>query len=39
MKGPRFAGIQMCEVLKGGGSVENLDRTAKGSMIFVKQFV
>ena len=29
---------EMCEVLKGGGSVENLDKTAKDFLRFVKQF-
>lgn len=29
---------EMCEVLKGGGSVENLDRSAKKFLEYVKQF-
>ena len=29
---------EMCEVLRGGGSVENLDKTAKDFLQFVKQF-
>lgn len=29
---------EMCEVLEGGGSVENLDRTAKKFLEYVKQF-
>ena len=29
---------EMCEVLKGGGSVENLDKSAKAFLEYVKQF-
>jgi len=29
---------EMCEVLRGGGSVENLDKTAKAFLDYVKQF-
>lgn len=29
---------EMCEVLEGGGSVENLDKTAKAFIEYVKQF-
>jgi sugar phosphate isomerase/epimerase len=29
---------EMCEVLKGGGSVENLDKAAKAFLEYVKQF-
>ena len=29
---------EMCEVLKGGGSIENLDKTAKIFLDYVKQF-
>ena len=29
---------EMCEVLKGGGSVENLDKSAKTFLEYVKQF-
>ena len=29
---------EMCEVLKGGGSIENLDRSAKKFLEYVKQF-
>lgn len=29
---------EMCEVLRGGGSVENLDRTARKFLDYVKQF-
>jgi sugar phosphate isomerase/epimerase len=29
---------EMCEVLKGGGSIENLDKTAKSFLEYVKQF-
>jgi sugar phosphate isomerase/epimerase len=29
---------EMCEVLKGGGSIENLDRSAKAFLEYVKQF-
>jgi sugar phosphate isomerase/epimerase len=29
---------EMCEVLRGGGSIENLDRSAKAFLEYVKQF-
>ncbi len=29
---------EMCEVLKGGGSIENLDKSAKAFLDYVKQF-
>ena len=29
---------EMCSVLKGGGSVENLDKSAKAFLEYVKQF-
>jgi sugar phosphate isomerase/epimerase len=29
---------EMCEVLKGGGSIENLDKSAKAFLEYVKQF-
>jgi hypothetical protein len=29
---------EMCEVLDGGGSIENLDRTAKIFLDFVKKY-
>ena len=29
---------EMCEVLKGGGSIENLDKTAKAFLEYIKQF-
>jgi len=28
----------MCEVLKGGGSIENLDKTARHFLEWVKEF-
>jgi hypothetical protein len=28
----------MCEVLEGGGSIENLDRCAKAFLEYIKQF-
>jgi len=28
----------MCEVLEGGGDIENLDKTAKKFLEYVKQF-
>jgi len=28
----------MCEVLDGGGSMENMDRTAKAFLDYMKQF-
>jgi len=33
-----YIAYEMCEVLKGGGSVENLDRSAKTFLEYVKQF-
>jgi sugar phosphate isomerase/epimerase len=33
-----YIAYEMCEVLKGGGSVENLDKTAKAFLEYVKQF-
>ena len=33
-----YIAYEMCEVLKGGGSVENLDKTAKIFLEYVKQF-
>jgi sugar phosphate isomerase/epimerase len=33
-----FIAYEMCEVLKGGGSVENLDKSAKSFLEYVKQF-
>jgi sugar phosphate isomerase/epimerase len=33
-----FITYEMCEVLDGGGSVENLDRTARAFLTYVKQF-
>lgn len=33
-----YIAYEMCEVLKGGGSVENLDRSARAFLEFVKQF-
>ncbi len=33
-----YIAYEMCEVLEGGGSVENLDRTAKKFLEYVKQF-
>jgi sugar phosphate isomerase/epimerase len=29
---------EMCEVLKGGGSIENLDKSARAFLDYVKQF-
>jgi hypothetical protein len=29
---------EMCEVLDGGGSLENLDKTAKASLKYFNQF-
>ena len=29
---------EMCEVLRGGGSIENLDKSAKTFLNYVKQF-
>jgi sugar phosphate isomerase/epimerase len=33
-----FIAYEMCEVLEGGGSVENLDKAAKAFLEYVKQF-
>lgn len=33
-----YIAYEMCEVLKGGGSVENLDKSAKAFLEYVKQF-
>jgi sugar phosphate isomerase/epimerase len=33
-----YIAYEMCEVLDGGGSVENLDRSAKAFLEYVKQF-
>jgi sugar phosphate isomerase/epimerase len=33
-----YIAYEMCEVLEGGGSVENLDKSAKAFLEFVKQF-
>jgi sugar phosphate isomerase/epimerase len=33
-----YIAYEMCEVLKGGGSVENLDRSAKSFLEYMKQF-
>lgn len=33
-----YIAYEMCSVLKGGGSVENLDKTAKAFLEYVKQF-
>ena len=33
-----YIGYEMCEELKGGGSIENLDKTAKIFLVYVKQF-
>jgi sugar phosphate isomerase/epimerase len=33
-----YIAYEMCEVLEGGGSIENLDKTAKAFIDFVKQF-
>jgi len=33
-----YIAYEMCEVLEGGGSIENLDRTAKAFLEYVKQF-
>lgn len=33
-----YIAYEMCEVLKGGGSVENLDKTAKAFLEYIKQF-
>ena len=33
-----YIAFEMCAELKGGGSVENLDKTAKAFLEYVKQF-
>jgi len=33
-----YVGYEMCEVLQGGGSIENLDNTAKKFLDYVKKF-
>jgi lipocalin len=33
-----YIAYEMCEVLKGGGSIENLDKSAKSFLKYVKQF-
>ncbi len=33
-----YIAYEMCEVLEGGGSIENLDRTAKKFLEYVKQY-
>jgi sugar phosphate isomerase/epimerase len=33
-----YIAFEMCAELKGGGSIENLDKTAKGFLEYVKQF-
>lgn len=33
-----YIAYEMCEVLEGGGSVENLDKTAKAFLEYIKQF-
>ena len=33
-----YIAYEMCEVLRGGGSIENLDRSAKKFLEYVKQF-
>ena len=33
-----YIAYEMCEVLNGGGSVENLDKSAKSFLTYVKQF-
>ncbi len=33
-----YIAYEMCEVLEGGGSVENLDKTARAFLEYVKQF-
>ncbi len=33
-----YIAYEMCEVLDGGGSIENLDKTAKAFLDYVKQF-
>jgi sugar phosphate isomerase/epimerase len=33
-----YIAFEMCAELKGGGSIENLDKTAKAFLEYVKQF-
>jgi sugar phosphate isomerase/epimerase len=33
-----YIAYEMCEVLRGGGTVENLDKTAKAFLQYIKQF-
>jgi sugar phosphate isomerase/epimerase len=33
-----YIAYEMCEVLRGGGSVENLDESARKFLEYVKQF-
>jgi sugar phosphate isomerase/epimerase len=33
-----YISYEMCEVLKGGGSIENLDKTAKDFLKYIKKF-
>ena len=33
-----YIAYEMCEVLEGGGDVENLDKTAKRFLEYVKKF-
>ena len=33
-----YIAYEMCEVLDGGGSIENLDKSAKAFLEFMKQF-
>jgi sugar phosphate isomerase/epimerase len=33
-----YVAYEMCAMLQGGGSIENLDRTARGFLTFLKQF-
>ena len=33
-----YIAYEMCEVLDGGGDIENLDKTAKVFLEYVKQF-
>ena len=33
-----YIAYEMCEVLDGGGDIENLDRTAKAFLEYVAQF-
>jgi sugar phosphate isomerase/epimerase len=33
-----YIGYEMCAVLEGGGDIENLDRTAKKFLVYVKKF-